>query len=76
MDKKLHNRLRRLEGQLLKLHESIEGEKDCADVIPQFLAIKGALNGAYEEYIKLSLDKCAKSDDKKIKRLISMLVKA
>ncbi len=75
MNKKLNNRFVRLEGQLRKLHESIDEGKDCSDIIPQFLAVKGALVGAYEEYIKGSLDSCAKDDEKKIKRLISQLVK-
>ena len=76
MDKKLDNRLSRLEGQLKKLHQSIDEDKDCSDVIPQFLAVKGALSGAYEEYVKMSLSSCAKNDEKKVEKLISLLVKA
>lgn len=76
MDKKFSNRLRRLEGQLKKLSESIEVGKDCAEVIPQFLAVKGALGSAYEEYINISLDECAGKDSEKMRKLISQLIKA
>jgi DNA-binding FrmR family transcriptional regulator len=75
-DKQLHNRLRRLEGQLQKLHADIEVGKDCSEVITQFQAVKGALAGAFEEYVKLSLDKCAKKDEKKMEQLIKLLVRA
>lgn len=74
--KSLHNRLRRLEGQLVKLQADIEAEKDCTDVVPQFLAVKGALAGAYEEYIKCSLDACVKTDEQKLRKLIAQLVRA
>lgn len=73
--KKLQNRLSRLDGQLKKLQENINNDDDCGEVIPQFLAVKGAIAGAFEEYVKSSLDSCAKSDEKKIAKLISLLVK-
>lgn len=74
--KTLQNRMKRLAGQLEKLQVDIDNEKDCGDVIPQFLAVKGALAGAYEEYIKIALDSCAQADEARMKRLIKMLVKA
>lgn len=76
MDKKFFNRLRRLEGQLAKLHSSIEAEADCSDVIPQFLAVKGAVAGAFEEYIKQSMSQCATKDKQKLERLIMLLAKS
>jgi DNA-binding FrmR family transcriptional regulator len=76
MDKKFSNRLKRLEGQLRKLSESIEAGKDCAEIIPQFLAVKGALGSAYTEYVGLSLDECAGKDGEKMRKLISQLIKA
>jgi DNA-binding FrmR family transcriptional regulator len=72
---KLHNRLRRLEGQLSKLQQNIEAEQDCTEVIPQFLAVKGAVAGAFAEYLNISLDACAETDREKVKRLISLLIK-
>ena len=72
----LHNRLRRVEGQLQKIRENIDNNQDCAQIIPQFLAVKGAIAGAFDEFMKISLDSCAKSDEKKVKELITLLVKS
>ena len=74
--KELHNRLQRLEGQLQKLHADINDEKECTEVIPQFLAVKGALAGAFEMYVQSSLDACAASDAEKMKKLIGLLVRS
>ena len=74
-DKKLQNRLHRVEGQLRKLQESIAADKDCTEVIPQFLAVKGAIAAAFELYVTDSLDSCATSDEKKMKKLIGLLIK-
>ncbi len=74
--KSLQNRLRRLEGQLAKLESDIIEKKDCADVIPQFLAVKGAVAGAYEEYVKLALESCPKSRPEKLQQLIAQLIRA
>ena len=75
IDTKLQNRLSRVEGQLKKIQENIAGDKDCADVIPQFMAVKGAVSAAFEEYVKQSLDSCAKADEKKMRKLIGLLTK-
>jgi DNA-binding FrmR family transcriptional regulator len=75
-NKQLNNRLSRLKGQLQKLQDDINNQKDCQDVVPQFLAVKGALVASYEQYVKISLDECAKGDREKLKKLISLLVKA
>jgi DNA-binding FrmR family transcriptional regulator len=70
------NRLNRLEGQLKKLHQNIEHGADCAEVIPQFLAVKGALGSAFEEYVKESLESCAQSEPEKMKQLIKLLARS
>jgi DNA-binding FrmR family transcriptional regulator len=75
-NKKLDNRLKRLAGQLQKIQDDIHNEKDCAEVITQFMAVKGALAGSFEEYVKHSLDACTKKDEDKIKNLIAVLVRA
>lgn len=76
MDKKLDNRLRRLQGQLDKLHKSIAADTDCAEVIPQFLAVRGALAGAFEVYVKESMASCAKTDTAKLQTLITLLTRS
>lgn len=71
----LEKRLHRLEGQLTKLRERITAEADCSDIIPQFLAVRGALNAAFELYMKESLADCPLDDEVKRDKLIQMLIK-
>lgn len=71
----LEKRLRRLEGQLTTLHERISADADCTEIIPQFLAVRGALNAAFELYIKESLADCPLDNEEKREQLISMLIK-
>lgn len=73
--KKLENRLRRLEGQVIGLREQISADAACEVTVPQFLAIKGAFHAAFEEYVKAALGACSDSDIKKRDQLISMLIK-
>ncbi|MEY2665363.1 MAG: Metal-sensitive transcriptional repressor [Candidatus Parcubacteria bacterium] len=76
MSKKLmENRLRRLEGQVAGLREKICADASCETVVPQFLAVKGAFNAAFEAYVKETLADCAAKDTKKRDQLISMLIK-
>lgn len=72
---KLQNRLHRLSGQLQKLQKNIDLDQDCSEVIPQFLAVKGAIAGAFEEYVKFSLENCATKDKEKMKKLVALLVR-
>lgn len=76
MTKELDNRLCRLEGQLKKLHQRIAEGDDCADVIPQFLAVKGAFAGAFDLYVKESAAACADTDKEKLEKLLSLLIKS
>lgn len=72
----IKNRLRRISGQLEKLEKTIESETACSDVIPQFLAIKGAVNAAFLTYIQTSLAECSKSDTETVEELVKYLVKS
>jgi DNA-binding FrmR family transcriptional regulator len=72
--KGMENRLKRLEGQVVSLRERITEDTPCDVVIPQFLAVKGAFNAAFEQYVKESLAKCSTKDAKKRDQLISMLI--
>ena len=71
----IKNRLRRISGQLEKLEKTIDSGMACSDVIPQFLAVKGAFNAAFEAYVKESLNDCPDTDIKSRDQLISMLIK-
>jgi DNA-binding FrmR family transcriptional regulator len=43
--KKLLVRVNRIQGQLQSIREAIEQEKECADVLQQIAACRGAVNG-------------------------------
>lgn len=75
-DQAFEHRLNRLEGQFRRLRETIAAGEDCTEVIPQFLAVRGAFAGAFEEYVSQSLEECASSDPEKTKRLISLLARS
>jgi DNA-binding FrmR family transcriptional regulator len=74
-NKTIENRLRRLEGQVAGLREQILDGKTCDTVIPQFLAVKGAFNAAFEVYVKEALAECSSKDNTQRDQLISMLIK-
>lgn len=75
MTKNIEHRLSRVSGQLQKIKEEIAAGADCADVIPQFLAVKGSVASAFEAYVNESLDACPKQDEERMKRLIALLVR-
>ena len=71
----MENRLKRLEGQVASLREHISNGTACSVVVPQFLAVKGAFNAAFEMYVKEMLAECAAGDGVQRDQLISMLIK-
>ena len=64
MNKKVVNRLKRLEGQITHVRTALEGGADCKDVTNQLLAIKGALDSALLDYVKTTLSECARGKNK------------
>lgn len=71
----IHNRLRRVSGQLETLTSSIGTSATCTELIPQFLAVKGALNAAFEAYVKESIEECTTNDKETMKQLITTLIR-
>lgn len=74
--KKIINRLNRVSGQVLKVNDAIDSEEDCNKVIPQLLAVKGAVDGIVREYLEQTLEACAsekRSED--MKQIIKMIMK-
>jgi DNA-binding FrmR family transcriptional regulator len=69
--KPIQNRLRRVEGQITSLQQAIEREASCEEVIPQFLAAKGALDAALQSYLKASLATC--QEGKSVKEITAIL---
>lgn len=55
-DKKILNRVKRLQGQMNAVEESLKNEHNsCIDVLQQVAAIKGAVNGLMNELIEQHL---------------------
>jgi DNA-binding FrmR family transcriptional regulator len=74
-DKKLSNRILRIKGQLDALLTSIDNEVVCAEVVPQFLAVKGALNSAFAVYMEEAIKNCNVRDKSQLENLINLLIK-
>ena len=76
------NRLRRIEGQVRGLQRMIESEKDCADVVIQLSAIRGALDQVgfiilsrrMEECLRAKLEK-GESDGKALEDALKLFLK-
>ncbi len=74
--KAIVNRLKRLEGQIARVRQEIETEAVCADLIPQLLATKGALDSAIREYVTESLRGCpGKATAEQTQLLIETIIK-
>lgn len=76
MSTAIKNRLRRVIGQLERLEVQVADGADCAEVIPQFLAVKGAVGSALESYVNEALSSCQAGDEDKMKQLIRMLTRS
>jgi DNA-binding FrmR family transcriptional regulator len=50
--KKLLVRVNRIQGQLQSIREAIEQERECADVLQQIAACRGAVNGLLVEIVE------------------------
>lgn len=70
------NRLKRLEGQSASLREALTAGEPCEKVIPQFLAVKGALDASLQEYLRLSLAECkGKKSAEEMCQILNLVVK-
>ncbi len=55
-DKKIHNRVKRLQGQVNAVEKALNHpENSCISVLQQVAAIKGAVNGLMNELIEAHL---------------------
>jgi len=48
-------RVRRIAGQVAAVERALDGEADCAAVLQQIAAIKGAVNGLMDEVLEAHL---------------------
>ena len=76
---KLIRRLRRIEGQVRGVRRMLEEDRDCADVVTQLAAIRGAVHQAsvmvVQEYAMNCLNNPEQQDspDEMITRLVQAL---
>ncbi len=54
-DQALMSRVRRISGQLAAVERAIDGEADCASVLQQVAAVRGAVNGLMDEILESHL---------------------
>lgn len=67
-NKKILNRIRRIQGQTNALEQNIlNSENSCIEVLQQVAAIKGAINCLMNELIELHLREHVLGDTEKIK---------
>ncbi|HAK33113.1 MAG TPA: transcriptional repressor RcnR to maintain nickel and cobalt homeostasis [Acinetobacter radioresistens] len=74
-DKKILNRVKRLQGQLQAVETALQQEdKSCIEVLQQVAAIKGAVNGLMNELIESHLrEHVIKKNDVNEKELAEFL---
>ncbi|AWV87724.1 metal/formaldehyde-sensitive transcriptional repressor [Acinetobacter radioresistens] len=74
-DKKILNRVKRLQGQLQAVETALQQEdKSCIEVLQQVAAIKGAVNGLMNELIESHLrEHVIKKNDDNEKELAEFL---
>ncbi len=74
--KKITDRLHRIQGQIASIETSIENEVVCSDVIPQLLAVKGAVHAVVQVYLEDALENCIdEADTEKLKKVIKTFIK-
>lgn len=74
--KKITDRLHRIQGQIASIETALENDAVCSDVIPQMLAVKGAVNAVVQVYLEESLENCVDTTDtEKMKQVIKTLIK-
>lgn len=73
--KKLLNRVRRIQGQLSALEAALQGDDDCTRVLVQIAAIRGAVHGLMAEVLNAHLQEHVggERDEKKRSRELAVV---
>ncbi|HNS07537.1 MAG TPA: metal-sensitive transcriptional regulator [Anaerolineaceae bacterium] len=61
--KQVINRLNRLEGQIRGINRMLAQERDCSDILQQFVAARSALQAALDVYTGQIVNDCLLADD-------------
>jgi len=64
MQRDIHSRLRKIEGQIRGLQGMIDAEKDCEQILTQARAAQSALKAVCNLILKVYLVKCYRASDK------------
>ena len=82
-DKKLKNRVKRVEGQLRGVLKMMEENKECRDVVTQMSAARNALDRTLALIVSQNLEECIRNeklDDESsgqlIEEAVSLLIKS
>lgn len=60
-ERKIRNRLRRLNGQVLGIERMLVEHKRCDDILIQIAALKQAVNGVAAELLQAHIETCVMS---------------
>ena len=82
-DKKLVNRMKRIEGQVKGIINMMEDEKDCRDVVTQMTAVRSALDRTAALIVAENLKACIlderqadETEEDVIQEAVNLLVKS
>lgn len=82
-DKKVINRLKRIEGQLKGVLGMMEQGKDCRDIITQLSAARNAIDRTMGVIVSSNLEKCVRENiergegtDHLVKEAVDLLIKS
>ncbi|HJN02160.1 MAG: metal-sensitive transcriptional regulator [Nitrospinota bacterium] len=68
-NKKILNRLKRIEGQVRGVHNMIKNDRYCMDVLTQLSSVSSAINGVEDIILRRHLDSCVSAAIKSGKEL-------
>ncbi len=61
--KKTTAKLNKASGQIMALAKMVEDDESCEKLITQFRAAKGALDGAFNDFLLNNLNRCIKDKE-------------
>jgi DNA-binding FrmR family transcriptional regulator len=82
-NKKIKNRLKRIEGQVKGIFAMMEQGKDCKSVVAQLSAVRNAIDRAIAVIVSTNLENCLRESMEKgektehlVKEAVELLVKS
>jgi len=82
-DKKIENRLKRIEGQLRGVIKMVEADGECRDVVTQLSAVRSAVDRTIGVIVSENLQACVRDSLEKgestedvVKEAVELLVKS